>query len=115
MKNKKTMLFMNTAFLVYSLTSVLSKLAAGFDIISLRWIICYAAILFLLMLYAVMWQFSLKKVELITAYSNKAVVVIWGMVWGLLFFQERITFPKIAGISIIIIGILILSRNQVND
>ena len=110
--NKKVLLLLNVAFLVYSLTSVMSKVAASEEVLSLKWIICYGAMLFFLMLYAVMWQFVLKKVDLIVAYSNKAIVVIWGMLWGVLFFGESISFFKCAGIALVVLGIIVLSKGE---
>ncbi len=110
--DKKTILLLNIAFIIYSLTSVLSKLAAQNSIMSFKWIFCYGGMLFLLMIYAVLWQFVLKKVDLITAYSNKAIVVIWGMLWGVLFFHETISIIKGIGILIIVVGIIVLSKGE---
>ena len=64
------------------------------------------------MVYAVLWQFVLKRADLITAYSNKAIVVIWGMLWGILFFRESISLMKSIGIFIIVIGIIVLSKGE---
>ncbi len=110
--DKKTILLLNLAFLLYSLTSVMSKFAAKEDILSVKWILFYGSMLFLLMVYAVLWQFALKKTDLITAYSNKAIVVIWGMIWGILFFHEHISLLKGLGIIIIISGIVVLSKGE---
>lgn len=110
--NKKILLLLNVAFLVYSLTSVMSKFAASEEVLSLKWIIYYGAMLFFLMLYAVMWQFVLKKVDLIVAFSNKAIVVIWGMLWGMLFFGEGISFFKCLGIALVVLGIVVLSKGE---
>ena len=113
--NKKTLLLLNIAFLLYSLTSVMSKFAAKEEVLTIKWVVCYGTVLFLLMVYAVLWQFALKKIDLITAYSNKAVVVIWGMLWGLLIFREQITLLKLLGVAFIVMGIFVLSRNEQND
>ena len=110
--DKKTMLLLNLAFFIYSLTSVMSKLAAKEDILSVKWILFYGSMLFFLMVYAVLWQFVLKKADLITAYSNKAIVVIWGMLWGMLFFHESINLLKGIGILIIVVGIIVLSKGE---
>lgn len=110
--NKKTILLLNVAFFIYSLTSVMSKVAAQEDVLSIKWIIYYGLMLFFLMFYAVLWQLVLKKADLTTAYANKAIVVIWGMLWGILFFHENISLMKIIGIVIIVAGIIVLSRGE---
>ena len=112
--DKQTMILLNIAFLLYSLTSVVSKFTAQENILSFKWILYYGCMLFLLMFYAVLWQAVLKKADLITAYSNKAIVVIWGMLWGVLFFKESITLIKGIGILIIVIGIVVLSKGEEN-
>lgn len=45
---------------------------------------------------------------LMVAFANKAVTVVWGIVWGWLFFGETVTVPKIIGAIIIIGGILLV-------
>ena len=115
MKNKKVILLLNIAFFIYSLSSVMSKLAAGKEPFSLVWILLYGGVLMVLMIYAVLWQIALGKTDLITAYSNKAVVVIWGLLWGAVLFGEHLSFPKIAGVLVIIAGILTISRGEKND
>ena len=46
------------------------------------------------------------------AYANKAVTLIWAMVWGKLIFDERITLSKMAGILLVIAGIVILNSGK---
>ena len=43
------------------------------------------------------------------AFANKAVTTVWGLVWGLLFFQERVTVGKLAGIALIVAGVVVFS------
>ena len=45
-------------------------------------------------------------------YANKAVTVIWGMIWGVLFFRERITFSKVLGAVFVMAGIIIFAREE---
>ena len=63
-------------------------------------------------IYAVLWQQILKRVPLVTAYANRAVTVIWGLIWGLLIFDERITIQKIVGAAIIVTGIMIVVKSD---
>ena len=80
-------------------------MAAGEEFLSLRFCLFYGGVIFLLGVYAVVWQQIIKKLPLTLAYANKAVTVIWGLIWGLLFFGEKITPLKIAGALIVISGI----------
>ena len=54
------------------------------------------------------------------AYANKAVTVIWGMVWGVLFFGESITVTKAIGAVVVIFGVVLYSfednkKSEVED
>ena len=62
--------------------------------------------------YAILWQQVIKRLELSVAYANKAVTLIWAMVWGKLIFDERITLSKMAGILLVIAGIVILNSGK---
>ena len=93
---------------VYSLTGVASKFAAGEELLSMKFILLYGIVLFGLFLYAVAWQQIIKHMPLITAYANKGVTVIWGIVWGSLIFSERITVKHLIGACIIIAGIVLI-------
>ena len=70
------------------------------------------AVLLCLMLYAVLWQCVLKKFPLTTAFANKAIVVVWGIIWGWLWFEEAVTWNKVVGAAVIIAGILIVVREN---
>ena len=51
--------------------------------------------IFILFVYAVLWQQVLKSIPLSIASANKAVTIFWGMWWGFLFFNEEISIKKI--------------------
>lgn len=53
--------------------------------------------------------------ELSVAYSNKAVVLLWAMVFGALLFKEQITLTKVAGILLVIAGIVVLNSEEVKE
>lgn len=108
-KNKVlSFLILHLSFFVYSLSSVFSKRAGEQPKINLEFVICYGLVLLILVIYAVLWQQNLKRMSLITAYANKAVTVIWGLLWGLLLYNEKITVNKAIGAVVIIIGIYIV-------
>ena len=63
----------------------------------------------LLAVYAFVWQQLIKRIPLTVAYANKAVTLVWGLVWGWLFFGESITPGKIIGIIMVMAGVVIYS------
>lgn len=117
MKNKAlSCILMHFIFVLYSFYTVLGKKASGFDFLSVNFCFLYCAMIFILFVYAVLWQQVLKSIPLSIASANKAVTIFWGMWWGFLFFNEEISIKKIAGAFIIITGILILSfSDQINS
>lgn len=108
--NNKNLLLLHLLLMVYSVSSVFSKLAAKYPFLSTGFILCYGAVLAILFLYAIGWQQILKSLPIITAYANKAITVIWGTVWGLLFFHEQLSVKKLFGISLIVAGILLFTQ-----
>lgn len=98
------------ALLLLSFTGVLSKLAAENSFFSPRWIIFYVAMIFVLGIYALIWQQVIKRIPLSTAFMNKAVTIIWALVWGFIIFGEDIDFLKIIGAVVVIIGVLLFVR-----
>ncbi len=104
----KYILILHLFLAVYSMTGIASKLAAGEEFMSFRFILFYGIVLFGLFVYAVAWQQIIKHMPLITAYANKGVTVIWGLVWGYMIFHEEITFRKIAGAIVIVAGIVFI-------
>ncbi|HOO27821.1 MAG TPA: transporter [Lachnospiraceae bacterium] len=101
----KPLILLHLIVLLYSGSAVCSKLAAGERFLSSSFILLYGTVLLLLFIYAVLWQQVLKKMPLTTAYANKAVSIIWGLVWGGVFFSETITLKKIIASVMIMIGV----------
>lgn len=108
MSKAKYLIILHIILALFSVGGIFSKLAAGEEALSMRWIMYYGAVLFILFIYAIAWQQIIKKMPIVTAYANKAVMVIWGIVWGLIFFKEAITVPKIIGAVIIIAGVYLV-------
>ena len=64
------------------------------------------------LLYALVWQKVLKRIPLVVAYANKAVTVIWGLIWGAMLFQEQISICNIVGALIIIGGVYLVITGE---
>lgn len=103
----KTILALHILLLVFSLSNVCSKLAAGEEFLSFRFCLCYGGIILILGIYAICWQQIIKRLPLTTAYANRAITIVWGIVWGMFFFREQITAGKIVGALIVIAGVIL--------
>ena len=111
-KNKRalTLLALHLLLLVYSFSGCFSKTAAGQPFLSLKFILLYGGTLVILAVYALGWQQIIKRLPLTTAFANKAVTVVWGIVWGALFFGEAIPPGKLAGAALNIGGVVLFVK-----
>ncbi len=115
MNNFPSFLLMHAGFLIYSFYTVLGKIAAKYDFLSLHFCIFYCSLIFILFVYAILWQQVLKVIPLSFATANKASTIVWGMLWSYLFFHEEITLKKVIGAIIIISGIILLSTSTKSE
>ena len=106
-KNTKTILALNVLLMFFSLGGIFSKLASKQPFLSLKFILCYGALLFIMFVYAIGWQQVIKRLPLTMAYANRAITIVWGIIWGLLFFNEKLNVGKIIGAVIVIAGVLL--------
>lgn len=111
----KTLFALHILLMVYSVSGIFSKLAAGFDFLGWQFVGCYAAIIGLLGVYAIGWQQIIKRLPLTTAYANRAVAVVWGIIWGAVFFGEGITLTKIIGAVFVIGGVVLFAKADGKD
>lgn len=106
--NKLLYLGLHILLMFYAVGGIFSKSAAQAEFLSVNYLVSYGAVLVILMIYAVFWQIILKKIPLTVAMANKSVTVIWGIIYGVLFFRETITVTNLIGAVVIIVGILIV-------
>lgn len=97
--------------LFYSINGIFSKLASKNQFLTFGFFFYYGLVLFNLLIYAILWQQILKKMPLTTAFSNKSVIVVWGMVWGAVLFKEKITITMIIGAVAILGGIYLIASD----
>ena len=63
---------------------------------------------FLSVIFAIEWQQVIKRIPLNTAFSTRSLGIIWGVLWGIIFFEEKLSPMMIAGSLIIILGIVLV-------
>ena len=107
MGKKKYFIYLHILLVLYSLSAVFSKLASVEPFLSFKFCMFYGMVFFLLALYALCWQQIIKHLPLTVAYANKAITVVWGILWGMLIFGEKLTSGKVIGAVFVICGIVL--------
>ncbi len=108
MKKIKPFIILHLILLMNSLGGICSKTAAGKPFLSFEFCLFYGIMLLILAVYALLWQQVLKMLPLNVAYANKSVAMIWGALWGVLFFNETITLSNIIGGVIVLAGVTLM-------
>ncbi len=114
-KNKnliKNIVILQAIIGIYTLSTVAAKFASNQEFFSIGFIICYGIEIFILGVYAILWQQIIKKFEISVAYANRAMALLWSILWALVFFHEEITIKNIIGVIIVIIGTIIVNRDD---
>lgn len=118
LQTSKFFLFLHVLLIIYSISGICSKKAALESFLSTEFLLYYSLLLLSLVIYALGWQQIIKVLPLSTAFANKAITVVWGLVWGKVLFNENITAGKMIGICLIVAGIVLFSylgKSVVNE
>ena len=110
--NLKYFVFLHILLFFYSISNVCSKAAAKEKFLSPKFILLYACIIAILGVYAIVWQQILKHIPLTTAFCNKAVGIIWGIMWGAVLFGEKIKVNMIIGALVVIAGVIMVVKSD---
>ena len=113
--NVKYFCLLHIVLVLFSLTSVASKVASGAEFLSFDFILYYGLTLAGLFVYAILWQQVIKHMPLITAYASKAVTIIWGIVFGYFIFDEKLTVRSVIGGIIIVLGVFLIVTGDARD
>ena len=108
----KTLHGLHALLALYSLCSICGKLASGFGFMSPGFVLCYGGMILVLGLYAIGWQQVIKRMPLTSAYANKAVTIVWGIIWGVLLFHETVTPAKLLGAAVVLAGVVLFSLSD---
>ena len=101
----KNYILLHILLFVFSFSGIFSKLAANNEFLSFKFCLFYGISIIILGIYAILWQQMLKRFTLTTAFLNKAITILWGILWGALFFGETIKITMIIGAVIVFIGV----------
>lgn len=108
----KVLLGLHLLLMVYSVSSVCSKFAAATAFPSWQFFCFYGLVLGILGVYAIGWQQVIKRMPLTTAYANKAVTIVWGIVFGMVVFGETVTPLMLVGALVIVAGIVLFALEE---
>lgn len=106
----KRYVLLHLLLLIYSFGGVCSKAAAKQEMFSFKFFAFYGVLVSILVIYSVFWQQIIKYMPLSIAYLNKPVSVLWGIIWGVVLFQEQLTVRMIVGAMIVLCGMVIVVR-----
>nr|WP_318715585.1 EamA family transporter [uncultured Treponema sp.] len=101
-------ILMHISFLIYSGYALCGKFASTQEFLSKNFILLYGAVMFIMCVYAILWQQVLKRIPLSVASANKSITIIWGILFGKIVFDEKIKLNMILGAAIILTGLFIL-------
>lgn len=112
----KDYIYLHLSILLFSFTSVFTKLAS--TEYNKNGIYGWKLYLFLFLMllncfvYALIWQKIISHFELSVAYANKSVYLIWTQVWAVLIFHEVLTIQNIIGLMIVLAGVLVVQKYE---
>lgn len=108
----KDILILQAVIAVYTLSTVFAKFASGESFLSFKFIMFYGIEMLILGLYAIIWQQLIKKFDISVAYANKAMGLLWSIIWAIIIFKDTITIKNILGVIIVIIGTIIVNKDE---
>ena len=108
----KQLVILQAIIMIYTLSSVVAKFASGEEFLTFKFIVFYGLEILILGIYAILWQQIIKKFDLSIAYANKAMSLLWSLLWAILFFKESITVKNVIGVIIVIIGTIIVNSED---
>lgn len=103
------------AVIVYSLSTVAGKLASDHPFLSFKYILFFGLEFVILAVYAIIWQQMIKKFQLSIACANKALTLLWSMLWNFIIFSTGITVWKVVGVGLVIIGVIIMNSEAESE
>lgn len=112
----KNYIFLHMSILLFSFTSVFTKMASNeFNKSGIYGIKLYVFLCLMLLnclIYAIVWQKVIKRFDLNIAYANKSIYLIWSQIWAVLIFHEALTIRNLIGLVLVFLGVLVVQDNE---
>ncbi len=106
-------LFMQVVVIIYTVSTVIAKFASGAKLLSLRFLLFYGLEILGLGVYAILWQQVIKRNPLSVAYANRAMTLLWSMIWAVVIFHEQVTISNICGVLLVMAGTFLINTEPV--
>ena len=100
---------------IYSINTVIAKFVSDQPFLSFKFIMLYLLEFAVLGIYAIFWQQMIKRFELSIAYANKAMTLLWSLLWSVLIFRDSVTPAKVVGVLLVIAGTIILNSEVMDE
>lgn len=97
---------------VYSASGIFTKFASRYEFLSAHYIGCLFGAIFILGIYAVLWQVVLKKIPLNQAYLFRSLGLVYSLAIACFIFNEMISLQNIVGCGLVLGGLVILSSGK---
>lgn len=110
----KNVLILQAVVVIYTLSSVVAKFATKEELFSFSFFLFYGLEILILGVYAVLWQQMIKRFDLSIAYANRAMALLWSALWAVVLFRENLEPKQIVGISLVILGTVIVNTDAPN-
>ncbi|MCI8333551.1 MAG: transporter [Lachnospiraceae bacterium] len=107
----KIIAFLQIAVMIYTLSSVAAKLAAGEEAFSIPFLLLYGLQILMLGVYALAWQQIIKRCDLSVAYANRSMAILWSLIWTVLFFHETLSVKNVMGVLIVFAGTMMVNSD----
>lgn len=106
----KDIIWLQAIVMIYTFSGVTAKIASDKE--PLQFMLLYGVEIAILGVYAILWQQLIKKFDLSIAYANKAIGIVWSMIWAVVFFNNEITWKNILGVILVVLGTIILNTDM---
>jgi multidrug transporter EmrE-like cation transporter len=111
----KDILVLQIVIAIYTLSTVMAKQASGQPLFSVGFFGFYGAELLILGIYALLWRQMIKKFELSVAYTNRAMALLWSLIWAVVIFKDNITVKNVIGVALVIAGTIIVNGGRTEE
>lgn len=108
----KNVLQLQAVVVIYTISSVMAKTASMHKDNKMLFLIFFGLEFVMLGVYAILWQQMIKRFELSVAYANRAMAILWSMIWAVIFFHDQITVRNLLGVAIVIAGIMLINTDK---
>ena len=110
-----TIVFIQAAVCLYTLSGVAGKFASRYDFLSFPFVGLYTLEIAILGCYAILWQQIIKRVPLSIAYANRSLSLIWSILWSTLLFHESLTQKNVIGIMLVVVGVYLVNMGGLEE